>query len=65
MAADTFCDVSAWHCRDIVESTPYGHNMDKHGDYIVHSQPPEAAALRESHVMFKDYDFPTGDEGPS
>ncbi len=50
-----------WRTRDIVESTPYGHNMDKEGNYIVHSQPPEALAVRESHVMFKDYDYPTGD----
>lgn len=47
---------------DKLGSTPCGHQMDPTGDYIFKPLCDKELLLRQSHLVFDDYDYVTGEE---
>lgn len=45
---------------DKLGSTPCGHHMDSTGGYVFKPMRDEELLLRESHLVFDDYDYATG-----
>ena len=46
---------------DKLESTPCGHQMDPTGDYIFKPLCDKELLLRQSHLVFDDYNYATGE----
>lgn len=46
---------------DKLSSTPCGHHMDPTGDYISKPLCDKELLLRQSHLVFDDYDYATGE----
>ena len=49
---------------DKLGSTPCGHHMDSTGGYVFKTMRDEELLLRESHLVFDDYDYATGGPYP-
>jgi len=47
---------------DKLDSTPCGHHLDQHGNYITKLLTPEELQIRKSDVVFDDYNIITGEE---
>lgn len=54
-------DASMWDDLHI-HATPYGHCVDKTGQYIVRPMSGASMALRKSHIPMDHYTYPRGNE---